>query len=230
MEDSTMFVLWRYSFVVFVFVFILVGLAYGGDEASNSSNNGNGSCLCGAKSCACGAEAEGCDGWFAGCCDMSWTVRADGLLLFRSKPGDRRLVTNSVQPGGTSLLNANEFDLNVAGGWDVSVIRRGVLGTCWGVEGLYYGVGTWNASRGVVRSPTGAWVQFQTPVGNGAYPSDVFGDYRSSLHNLELNARREICPWGDVVIGYRYMDLRENGLTIFQNVLSIPTNAANYGI
>ncbi len=133
---------------------------------------------------------------FDWCCDPLWTVRSDSLLLNRSKPSDAILVTDQATAGGAILLNANELEPGISAGWDLSIIRRCVLGTEWGIEGLYYSVDNWFASRDLVRSANGAWIRFQTPIGNGAYPSDVSASYASGLHNVEVNARREIGQWG----------------------------------
>jgi hypothetical protein len=127
-------------------------------------------------------------------------------------------------------MNANEFDLGTSAGWDISLMRRHVLGTEWGVEGVYFAVDSWDAARGVVNSPAGAVVQFQTPLGNTAFPADVSGYYGSALHNVEMNLRRDLGCWGQFLVGFRYMDLRENGLTIVQDILDDPVNHATYGI
>jgi hypothetical protein len=211
---------WQLALLFCVFGFVPVGFVFGNDCPSSCVKN------CGDCS-SCATEACGC--CFAGCCDPLWTVRADGLLLQRSKPRDAILVTDQATPGGNVLLNANELDPGTSGGWDLSLIRHGVLGTTWDVEGLYYSVDNWLATRGTQHSAAGAWVQFVTPIGNGSYASDVSASYRSSLHNIELNARRQFGP-GDLLIGCRYIELRENGLTITQTILSATPNTARYDI
>lgn len=206
---------WRFSSFLFLFVFILVGLAFGEDTAVNNSNN--------CEDCSSCAP-EGCGAWFTGYCDSLWTVRADGLLLHRSKPGNTVLVVNNDD---APIFNANEFDLGISAGWDISIIRRCVLGTQWGIEGLYYSVDNWSASRGVERSADGAWVTFEGYYIGNDYPQDVWGDYRSGLHNIELNARRAIGCRGDFLIGFRYIDLRER-MDIFMNTL-YPDGSRNFG-
>jgi hypothetical protein len=200
-----------------IFGFILVGLTYGEDGIAS-----RGDC----SPC----ESEACGDCFAGCCESLWTVRADGVFLHRANSRNRVLVTDQFASGGTVLLNANELNPGFSEGWDVSIIRKNVLDTCWDIEGIYYSVDNWNASRGVVRSPSGAWVQYQNPLGNGFFPSDISADYHSGLHNVELNARREIGEWGALVIGFRYLDLRENGMTIFQTIVASPPNPAQHNV
>jgi hypothetical protein len=181
------------------------------------------------------AGCTGCAGtygreFFGDCCGPLWTARADGILLHRSNPDDAVLVTDSFLPGGNTLLDAANFDFDFEGGFDVSLRRHNIFGTCWDLEALYFGVDGWNAQTGAINSASGAAVQFAHPIGNIAYGADLSASYRSELHNVEINGWRPIRPWLSLLAGFRYMELNENGLALTQDVLSQVPNTANYAI
>lgn len=69
------------------------------------------------------------------CCDPVWTVRAGAIAMQRSRPTSAVLVTDSFDPGGNVILNANQFHFNYKVGFEVSAIRHRVLGSCWDLEG-----------------------------------------------------------------------------------------------
>ena len=147
-----------------------------------------------------------CENCCDGCadCGPAWIVQSDALFLHRSTPHDRVMITDSAN---RTLLNANEFDLGISAGWDISLMRQNILGSPWSIEGVYFGLDGWNAERGVERSAEGAVIRFIDPIGNIRYPVDVSASYRSALHNVELNAWRPVGNWGRLLIGFRYLDL-----------------------
>ena len=162
--------------------------------------------------CPCANCRDGCAG-----CGPAWLVQSDALFLNRSKPHDRVIITDSA---GQTLFNANEFDPGISAGWDISLKRQNILGSPWSIEGVYFGLDGWNADRGIERSAKGAVIPFIEPIGNFLYPVDVSASYHSALHNVELNAWRPVGNWGQLLIGFRYLDLSENGLNLTTPSLS----------
>ncbi len=148
-------------------------------------------------------------------------MQSDALFLQRSTPHDRVIITDSANH---TLLNANEFDLGISAGWDISLMRQNILGSPWSIEGVYFGLDGWNAERGVERSAKGAVIRFIDPIGNIRYPVDVSASYRSALHNVELNAWRPVGNWGRLLIGFRYLDLSENSLNLYDTVIAPTPN------
>ena len=67
-------------------------------------------------------------------------------------------------------------------------------------------------------------IPFIEPIGNFLYPVDVSASYHSALHNVELNAWRPVGNWGQLLIGFRYLDLSENGLNLYNTVIVAPSN------
>ena len=196
-----------------IFAFAFVGLAYGENDDSNYVEANTGSPIFGGR-------------WFADSDDPLWTVRSDYLYMKRSPQNARNLVTKSSGSSpGTVFLNANEFRFDYSPGWDVSLIRQNVLGTQWSLEGLYSSIDDWSASRGIVHSTGGAYVRYKNVLGTPttSTQADISGDYQSNLHNFELNVRRDICPRGAFLMGFRYVNLREH-LDILNEFYTTPHN------
>ena len=68
--------------------------------------------------------------------------------------------STSVGPNARSLLNANELGLGVSAGWDISLMRRNILGSAWSLQAEYLGLDDWNAGRGVECSEPGIFIWF----------------------------------------------------------------------
>ena len=179
---------------------------------------GAGSANCGARAC-----FDDC------CCGPLWTFRADAMFLKRSTPASTVLVTDSFAPGGTVLLNANQFNFPVTAGWDIYVARERLLGE-WGVEARYFNVDGFAAAITPVASAGGAVVQFTPGVGNVVNPATVSARFTSTLQNVEINGRREINDWLTLLAGFRYVDLSDQGLRITQQVGNPTTNTADDAI
>jgi hypothetical protein len=128
------------------------------------------------------------------------------------------LVTDSFAPGGTDLLNADDFGFDFEPGYDVSLMRHSVLGTCWDIEGRYFGVDGWDSSVPTITSPNGGVIQFVEPIGNVFFPAEINASYNSELHSAELNARRQVRNWLQFLVGVRYLELNEQSLTITQDI------------
>jgi hypothetical protein len=136
------------------------------------------------------------------------TVRSDYIYLHRSQPTRRNLVT-TTSSGGTVLLNATDFDLGYSNGWDISLMRNNVLDTGWNLEALYFSVDDWLATD-TVTSNGGSYIRYQTAIGNASNRATIMSNYRSNLHNFELNVRHEMGSRGSFLMGVRYVHLREH--------------------
>ena len=136
------------------------------------------------------------------CCDPCWTVHADGMFLQLNHTNVPLVLDN----GGADVLNAGEFNFDYEAGWEIGVKKY--YNENWDLELRYFSVDGWRAGR-AAQDCNGFWVQYETPIGVGA-ASTVGGVYRSELDNLEINARRKMNPWLDIVFGFRYMELEES--------------------
>ena len=140
--------------------------------------------------------------------DSDWTIRLNAVRLWRTDPDNATLVTELDPPGGTTYLNANQFDFSAASGVELDVIRHNVGDTGWDLQGIAFNVD--NMQDSVPTIPvTGAFVQYITPFGS---TQDGFmrSSYESSLLSLELNARRQVGPeWLTLLAGVRYLQLDE---------------------
>lgn len=161
------------------------------------------------------SEADCCE-FFQDCCGPLWTVYADAIFLDRSGPKSAVLFSDSFLPGGNELINASDLDFDTEAGFRIGLVRHNVLDTGWDVEALYFGIDGWRAATGVVSS-VGAWTPYATPMGNvGA--SDVWASYQSELHNVEFNGRKQVRDWLSLLAGFRYLELNENGMSLFQDI------------
>ncbi len=158
------------------------------------------------EACACG----GCqsENVFAGCCDLTWAVRADALALQRSSPQQRVLLATGVA-NDAALLDAQDLNFNTAAGYQLGVTRFNVLDTCWDLEALYFNVDGFRANSGIINSLAGIDVNFLTPVG---FPDQATAavTYTSQLQNLELNARRQVFCNLTFLAGLRWLELDDN--------------------
>lgn len=135
------------------------------------------------------------------------------LGLFRLGNNDYTLVTDSFAPGGNALLRAN-LNLGMAPGLDTSIWGRYRM---FGFEVRYFGIFEWSDSEGPVGSAAGSVVQYQTPIGNTLFPSNIAADYKSKIHNIEANVRWWPIDRLSILAGFRYLMLNED-LTILQDI------------
>ncbi len=195
--------------VVLAALEIRSGLAEEPLSASNAPCAAAGSVNAAAGSaCADLSAVEDCD------CLPPWRVRANIIWLHRSKPNEGALVTDFT-PGGVVLLDASEFKFKYEAGPELSIFRQ--IDDAWSVEGRFFRVDGWNATRGTVPA-FGSEVQYETTFGNAFIPANISGSYRSQLSNGEINGRRKIDDFWSVLVGFRYLDLDESGLTIQQDI------------
>ncbi|HWA98835.1 MAG TPA: hypothetical protein VG713_10105 [Pirellulales bacterium] len=163
-------------------------------------------------------------------CAPCWTVRVGTLFLDRSRPSNSNILTSTFAPGSTPILNANQLQPNTGWGYDVSALRRNVLGSDYTLEARYFGVYGFNSSFGPFTSPTGSAIQYVVPLGNVVFPEVVSASYASQLQSAELNTWRPRSGWLFPLVGFRYVDLTERGLSTIHNVgpgLNLATNRVN---
>jgi len=160
----------------------------------------------------CCGVPSGCN--VGNCCPCpSWCIEGGALLIDRSRPRSAVLATDSPQTGGNVMLDADDYDFDFRGGFEVSAIRRNVRRTCWDLEARYFRVDGWEARQPIAYATGGLWSQYAQPIGDSgavAYASV----YQSDLDGFELNLRRPVgCGWLTVLGGFRFVELDELSLT-----------------
>lgn len=151
-------------------------------------------------------------------CDSAcWAWQADALVLWRSAPRNRPLLS-VVNPATTSFastaLNANQLQSDPVAAGRLGLLRRDACGRA--IEGVYLWAGNFYADGGV------------TPVrhGYGSSPPGVFGNrfgpepataldsgstsLIANLQTAEINLREPI--WADYIqflIGFRWLQWNE---------------------
>jgi hypothetical protein len=156
-----------------------------------------------------------------GCCPY-WTFGAGAIFLNQSKPGHSPVVTAPVfvEPRlrpGTTLLNAHQFDPGIRFGYQLDAIRHNVGGSCWDLEARYFGINRWNSTEPTITAPTtGVAIPFVPGVIRIATAgSQVATVYESLLQNVELNARRSVNSWLQLIVGLRYIAFDDSiGITV----------------
>ena len=161
--------------------------------------------------------------------DSDWTIRLNAVRLWRTDPDGAILVTDSALPGGTTYLNANQFDFSAASGVELDVIRHNVGDSGWDLQGIAFNVD--NMQDSVPTIPVdGAFVQYITPFGSTT-DGLMRSSYESSLLSLELNARRQVGPeWLTLLAGARYLRLDEELLIDISYGGDGGTNQVNHRI
>lgn len=135
--------------------------------------------------------------------DARWTVKADGVILSRSKA----MAATLVEDGTTDaeLINVSDFDLGWAAGPQFELTRHFESG--WDVNMRYFGIDGWSSSHAL--SDPG---NLRVPLVSSD-PDDMFdaasADYRSQLYNVEVNLKH---AWGErihLLAGFRAVQLNE---------------------
>lgn len=127
-------------------------------------------------------------------------VEGEGLLLERTGGSTQTLAFINGQPlDGREL----EFYPEVCPRLSVTMLTNGV----WDIEGVYIGVFD-NRSTVNIGTP------FTYKVAQGSYLAANTGviDYRTELHNVELNFRKMLFrkPWLQLIVGGRWGQISEN--------------------
>jgi hypothetical protein len=152
----------------------------------------------GAMGC-CDSVGGYCGGACGDCCCRQWTIRGEALFWARSSDSVP-LVSAPV------LVTSSDLDLGVAVGPRVTAIRHGAWGTCWDVEGSYFGIEDWSNTLLLGNIDT----YLTTPVIN--VPAAVPGTltYDSTLRSGEINLRRTYSTWVTWLVGFRWIEVDEN--------------------
>jgi hypothetical protein len=163
----------------------------------------------------CCGVPSGCNVGY--CCPCpSWCFEVGALIIDRSRPHNNVLATDSAQPGGNVMLDADDYDFDFRGGFEVSAIRRNVRRTCWDLEARYFRVDGWEARQPTALAPNGLWSQYAEPI-SSLGPGMFSSVYRSDLDGFELNLRRPVgCGWLTVLGGFRFVELDERGSAVLR--------------
>lgn len=151
-----------------------------------------------------------------GPCRDVWTFRAGALAMRRSDPGRVPLVGDSFLPGGNTLIHADDMGFDYEPGWTIGLTRA--LGDHWDIGFRYFTVESWQASRDTLVAPAGAVVLFEHPLGNVNFPAEVGARLASEIDSVEANLTYHFGPSLRGIVGFRYMELGDGGLTIVQDV------------
>ena len=138
-----------------------------------------------------------------GCSCYKWRAYGGALFWSRTSPGGGVVVEDAY---GDTLLESNDYDFGWSNGWEAGVIRR--VNRCWGVEGRFFRIDSFDAVYPSFYSPYGASVQYYDPMTTQS-PATITSSYHSELTNCELNLRRAITCKIDLVFGFRYMQLND---------------------
>jgi hypothetical protein len=146
------------------------------------------------------------------CCTLcpSWTFSVGTIFLNQNRPGHSAILDTSVGNrlvAGPPLLSANQFNPGVRFGYELDAIRHNVGGSCWDVEARYFGINRWNSTVPAFTTPAlGAAFPFApTAIQTAGLGTPIGALYQSLLQNVELNARRSINPWLQLIVGLRYL-------------------------
>jgi hypothetical protein len=131
------------------------------------------------------------------------------------RPDAAVVATDSFDPGGLILLDAADHRFGFELGPDLTLIRHGPR---LDVEFRWFQLHDWIAATPPVDSARGAVLQFATPLGNTLFPAQLSSRYSSSLDSFELNLKRPLTAQMSVLAGFRYLQLREGGLAITQDI------------
>lgn len=149
----------------------------------------------------CEAPSGACYDLPMNCCECCplLTVRGGAVFLRRENGSNLGIVA------GTPSLGTNDLDFDYEIGPMVSVIRHGVLGSCWDLELTYFGVDNdataTTADADAIASTPAIFVI-------GVAPATL--DYDSRLHSTEVNLRRQWNDWLTVLGGFRWVELGDD--------------------
>ncbi|MCK7476058.1 MAG: hypothetical protein MZV49_27005 [Rhodopseudomonas palustris] len=154
-----------------------------------------------------------------------WTLSAEVIALARSGTGNRPLVslvpgdvywftqtgTNTSNYPGLEVLNSNQLGQRLAAGPRLSLSYRDPSG--YGFELSYFNVVGLTASKAIGPTNPAQWLVMKAPgtfwqTQDFNYQSMVWQD-DSRLHSLEANARLELAPRVTLLLGARWLQLRD---------------------
>lgn len=155
-----------------------------------------------------------------------WNVRAGALALRRCNPGGATLMQTGFFTSDP-LIQADDFHFDYEPGWEIGFDRA--LTDRWDIGLRYLSVESWQDTTAIRASATGAVVPFISPLGNVAYPAQVVARLESELDSLEANATYHVGPRLRGLVGFRYLEFGDGGLTMLQ-VIGSGMNMARYQI
>ena len=154
-----------------------------------------------------------------------WTLSAEVIALARSGTGNRPLVSlvpgdvywftqtgiNTTNYPGVEVLNSNQLGQRLAAGPRLSLSYRDPSG--YGFELSYFNVVGLTAGKAIGPTNPAQWLVMKAPgtfwqTQDYIYQSMVWQD-DSRLHSLEANARLELAPRVTLLLGARWLQLRD---------------------
>ncbi|MGA2033364.1 MAG: hypothetical protein ABSG68_13995 [Thermoguttaceae bacterium] len=144
------------------------------------------------------------------CCNPRWTVTADAMFLWRVTPDQPLLL---AQPSGAGLLDASCLQSRAAVAPRLSLIYHG--DSDWDLESNCFGIDGWKATCNFpAPSSAGPTLYYLLNVDGTGGPNVTTAqfDYRSQFYSAELNLRRRYNDWLTPMIGFRWLELREQYL------------------
>ena len=140
------------------------------------------------------------------CGDACWTGRVDGVLMWRTNPYSRTLITE----GGAPAFNANQFESELAAGPRFQLFRTNSCGAA--IEIGYLRAFNFR-SETTVSATTATLRPFDIfpPPTSGPFFDDGTLNLGSGIQTLELNSR---IPMGSgnikFISGFRWLEWRES--------------------
>jgi hypothetical protein len=122
--------------------------------------------------------------------------------LFRQNNDSTAILIDLLT--GNDFLNANDLNLGIAPGLDVSLGGRYRM---FGAEVRFLGLHEWSASEDVVT--TAFWAIPTQPTLFGLVVANIDADYDSKLYNVEVNLRWWPFDRLSVLAGFRLLQLDE---------------------
>jgi hypothetical protein len=154
-------------------------------------------------------------------CGPNWTMQG-GAVILRRLHANQYLLTD-----GTTPINLADMNFRYQSGPMLSATRHSVLGSCWDLQLTYFGVNNFDAVASSANVTNFATVP---PFVPGA-PVTATTNYTSRIDSTEVNMRRSMNDWFTGIVGFRWVELREDLNTDFVNAShAINTNNHMYGI
>lgn len=162
------------------------------------------------------------------CCSDSrlWTGRVGAVFLDRSRP-DAGVLAFEVGGPPPVLVDAGDFDFSPRAGIEAGLIRHRIFCTEIDLEARFFSVDGWKASTPAVPTTFPAY-NYATPFFFGSPGTSISGTYQSKLQSVELNLRKNFRDrnWLQLLVGVRYLQVDEGGLSLIETVGGGPFTAS----
>lgn len=135
------------------------------------------------------------------CNGCAWKAEASALILTRSSPGTRTVLTDSTS--GADLVDAGQLQFPFAAGPRVSLTALDCQG--WGIEVNYFGIDGWSASANAPSGTANLAVDsvISLPLTNGHFESTA------ALYSGEVNFRKPLFGNFSGLAGFRWLELKD---------------------